>query len=351
MVTSGPLTCSATRSEHLRRRGARITCDKEDYLGHMSRALGFVVSGLAVWQACGQNLVPNPGFEIYANCPTNPGQGGVFAQWMIARGSPDCYNACDTTNMLGVPYSWIGYQPAFSGDGHMGVATYLDSNFWGGHIREFLAVELLEPLQIGESYLLSFRAAAGLGGPVASPMYVSNGIGLAFRTAFFSQSSAEPVTINPVLAYSPLLSDSATWTLVEDCFTADSAYTHLFVGNFLPFGSVSFQLVDTSGNNPCSYAYVDEVTVILDPTCGSTGGAEIPELSVDAHGTMTIQCPDGAVPLIAEIWDLQGRLSARWTTEATSLNGSRLPCDHLPKGIYVLHVASSKWRACARFLR
>lgn len=65
---------------------------------------------LAPGVVCGQNLVPNPGFEELDSCPSDLSQIEATGDWITARGSADLYNACDTTGNAAVPLNLLGFQ-------------------------------------------------------------------------------------------------------------------------------------------------------------------------------------------------------------------------------------------------
>lgn len=96
-----------------------------------------------------QNLVPNGSFEDYKSCTTNR-EAAVFdaAPWYIAGGTPDAYQfRCNDPNLresiINTPYE---------GD----VFIAIGGGVWqgGAFFSEGLAVELVEPLEAGKSYLL-----------------------------------------------------------------------------------------------------------------------------------------------------------------------------------------------------
>ena len=71
--------------------------------------------------AFGQNLVPNPSFEDYLECPDSRYDVDLAFPWTSYGLSPDYFNACDETNVVGVPYSSIyGYQYPYHGIGQTG---------------------------------------------------------------------------------------------------------------------------------------------------------------------------------------------------------------------------------------
>ncbi len=63
-----------------------------------------------------QNLVPNPSFESYSQCPTIPWNMFDCNNWInvIPGNAASYYNACynGQGQPAGVPLNWLGYQEA-----------------------------------------------------------------------------------------------------------------------------------------------------------------------------------------------------------------------------------------------
>ena len=68
-----------------------------------------------------QNIVPNPSFETYTNCPTGLGTGNLeCTPWVTPTlGTEDYFNACNTGD-VGVPANLFGNQAAHTGDAYVG---------------------------------------------------------------------------------------------------------------------------------------------------------------------------------------------------------------------------------------
>ena len=76
------------------------------------------VNGLA------QNLVPNPSFENYTQCPFSLGLEAYVSDWKSARETPDYFNTCATTPNADVPSNVVGYQEPYIGNAYIGMLTY-----------------------------------------------------------------------------------------------------------------------------------------------------------------------------------------------------------------------------------
>lgn len=215
----------------------------------------------------GQNVVQNPGFEHYTACPIFPSQfdQNHLVGWRrgTSGGTSDYFNACvpdDSTNpRQDIPRNMIGYQQAYEGQAYAGIfASNSDNYNW----REYLAGNTM-PLTVGNYYRVSMwvsladsvsHASAGLG-----VFFYLNGIGAVTQTT-------NDIPVTPQIDYINygILTDTANWVQLVDTFYADSAYTHLMIGNFRR-DSLTPQLLvnDSMWQYPTqSYYYVDLIEVV-----------------------------------------------------------------------------------------
>src|SRR3990172_39296 len=103
-----------------------------------------------------QNLVPNPSFETYLNCPVGPGETNQAAPWLqpTSAGTSDLFNVCNAPIFpglpapVGVPNNLLGSQPARTGNGYAGFYTITPGN----NYREYIQVPLTQALVVGKTY-------------------------------------------------------------------------------------------------------------------------------------------------------------------------------------------------------
>jgi len=118
--------------------------------GPMFRYLVFLVCLLPTG-VFSQNLVPNPGFEEYRNCPRHLGnfQDDVAIWTIPTQGSTDYFHLC--SQHMGTPENFNGVQRTVEGEGYAGFYAYAPDDY-----REYLQVRLKSPLTAGAEYRLSF---------------------------------------------------------------------------------------------------------------------------------------------------------------------------------------------------
>ena len=104
------------------------------------------------------NLVPNPSFESYTNCPDSISELNYAAPWYHPTdGTSDYYNTCATDPNISVSASFTGFQFPFTGQGYAGAFVYNPGgNNATNSYREYLQTPLSAPLAAGQSYTVSF---------------------------------------------------------------------------------------------------------------------------------------------------------------------------------------------------
>ena len=204
-----------------------------------------------------QNLVLNPSFEDTLDCPHQINQINFANGWDSWGVTPDYFNACANIAApnFGVPHNNRGFQVAHSGIAYVGLFTFTVFN---PNMREFVGGTLTTPLTIGQQYFVSFwvnHADTSIVG------WATDRIGIKFST-FAHNFFAIPDTVNnaPHVFSTNIISDTASWVLVQGSFIADSAYTFFGIGNYFEDAATS-QIQISSGIANYAYYLVDDVCV------------------------------------------------------------------------------------------
>jgi len=298
----------------------------------------------------GQNLVPNPSFEVYDTCPNYWDQLYLLNNWTkFNTGSPDYYNSCDNSNFAGVPNNITGFQLAASGQAYIGVVTYTLSGDSISSYREFVGNELISPLVIGTKYFVTMKVALALG-DTSFLKYSSNSQCVLFTTSLYT---VLPLPYNPLpnlnfahLRNLTIINDTANWTTLSWTFIADSSYQYIVLGNFFKDSLTNAFLVNTSSSAwvPEAYYYIDDVCVSTDSlTCNSTVG--IKELS-NSENISVFPNPfqeefqvtfSSNQPVSLTIVDFTGRkVFNKSFVRSTEINTS-----YFSKGIYIYEMRSN----------
>ncbi|WP_396635374.1 OmpA family protein [Maribacter sp. R77961] len=209
-----------------------------------------------------ENLIENPSFETFLNCPRTLGnlEDDVLHWKSPTMGSTDYFNGC--SDVMGTPKNFNGEQPADFGIGYIGLYFYAPEDY-----REYVQASLVEPLKKDVTYKLSF--------------YVS----LAERSDFAIKAFGIQFTQSPVsvptrkvlsrmhlskvsgdvsnyfeIKYSDFYSDKKDWVLVEKEFVANGTEQYMIIGNFK--SNKRTQKFRTKRNvTQGSYYYLDMVRI------------------------------------------------------------------------------------------
>lgn len=249
--------------------------------------------------AAAQNLVPNPSFESYSQCP--PGMfnfAGFVDVWTApTAGSPDYFNACaGSTAFAGVPGNDMGNQAARTGNAYAGFILRPSNNY-----REYVEIPLAAPLIANVAYQVSFYvslADASQWGVDKLGAYLS--IGAVGPVSNSLPLPLVPQITNPAGSY---ITDKTVWTLVSGTHIAAGGEDHLVIGNFADNTATTTQ-TGLGGFYPGSYYYIDDVSV--EQTSG--GG----------------QCVAPPTDMVAW-WPLDETTGSTVTDIVNSLNGATLP--------------------------
>lgn len=189
-----------------------------------------------------QNLVPNPGFELYRDCPNSLKQLGFVNEWFSpGTGTPEYFN-CDF---------YLNAKP-YAGKGLVAIIPYGVYNV----DLEYLAVELNDSLKKGANYCVEFYIHPDSETPV-----LINNIGIFFsrdklRIAHWNFKEYKPQVITKDVY------PAGKWSKFSASYNADGGEKFLNVGNF--FGKENIELVNNARPKSeawYAYYYLDEFSV------------------------------------------------------------------------------------------
>ena len=204
----------------------------------------------------GQNLVPNASFEDYETCPPYPGQIHLAQYWDSPNNlTTDYFHACaPPSDGASVPENLLGRQTPHSGLAYAGIRTWLPIIPGNPPYREYLAVQLQEPLQKDQRYEVQFWVSVA-----EKSHYLSDDIGL-----FLSEV---PFGLAPIYDLTPIvrqpegliLDNKETWTRISGAYQARGGEAYLMIGNVLPDSLITLEKVKV--DEPAVYYYIDDVFV------------------------------------------------------------------------------------------
>ena len=210
----------------------------------------------------GQNLIPNPSFEEYDECPTTISSVGDYqinhcTEWTApSLATSDYFNACSP--IANVPNAVFSYQFAYDGVGMLGMLMEIDS----GEIPyfEYVQTKLTKPLIQGYRYKFSFNVNLA-----NSSDYAVEKIGAWFTSNPVSSNDGLPLfsDIPQVENTNGFITDTIGWTSIDGDFIANGDEKYLTIGYYTDTLNI-----DTLRNNPSAipsvifvYYYIDGVVL------------------------------------------------------------------------------------------
>lgn len=206
-----------------------------------------------------ENIVPNHSFEQYASTPIGwfyKGQHftSVMKYWSSpTAASPDVFGP-----KVKVPAHWaekgFGQQKPFRGESMVGITLYGCAD-GKPHCREYLQIQLKEPLVVGQKYYLEFWVNR------LPRSFEINNIGAHFSVKKVDIKTDELLTFKPDVSAEKMVSVYKNkWVKVSGKFTAQAEAGYLIIGNF--FSDKDTEVRKTREDSlPFAYYYVDEVLV------------------------------------------------------------------------------------------
>ncbi len=313
---------------------------------------GWVLGVLAVFFTASTvtaqpNLVPNPSFENYDDCPFVGGRVWYAPPWVNVRNSCDYFHACGT-NGFGVPLNAAGSQQGRTGQAYIGLGTENETSA-DSLLREFVGVSLITPLMPSTNYRVLFHVSMG-----DSVWYSGKNIGAYFSVGQPSDDFQTLLTKIPQVSYSgDFLTNKDGWTRIEGTFTAQGGENFLTIGNFDPDSLTETVFVEGGGvPKPWApdywksvYYFIDDVSVIDVDSLVGIEGPSIGEMNIYPNPAQeyliveTEQRHSGTVRLL----DMAGRQVA---VPIYSQNTEKWHVDiaNIPPGIYLLEVHNKDGR-------
>jgi len=209
-----------------------------------------------------QNLVNNPSFEAYLNCPEHLGNFSTDVKgWTTpTEGSTDYFNGCSTE--MGTPKNFNGSQPADFGKGYAGLYLFAPDDY-----REYFQTKLLRPLKEGVKYKVSFYVSLAERSDFAikefGVLFSKDRLSIPIKKELSKKhlyQQKSNVYNYLEIGYSNFYSDTQDWILVHTEFVAKGSERYLMIGNFK--SNARTRLFKTKRNaKQGAYYYVDMVEV------------------------------------------------------------------------------------------
>lgn len=290
-----------------------------------------------------QNLVPNWSFEEYDECPTHFDQIFYASNWQSFRLTPDLLASCaDPSSDIAIP----------SNSYFVNNCSPVDGENCGGFVQlhypslrsEVLGVELIEALEIGVDYYISFYVRRGQN---SNNNCWSNNIGAKFTTTAYSDWPLEvamPISNEADVLFNESVSTPDAWVKVEGWFQADSSYTHLAIGNMFDSELLDIEC-DEEYFNYSVYYFVDCVCVSSSSDyCNGLASTIQAKAAGNAVGVYPNPSAENLHFQLNELQIIELQLYSsigQMTSSEFQAFDSQLNIEHLSPGLYLLKLKLS----------
>ena len=224
-----------------------------------------------------QNMVKNPSFEQYDKVPTDLGHVDAIDYWSSpTAASPDYFHKRASSKEVDVPINKMGRCYARSAYAYAGIYAYA-SRYIKQNFREYVQVELKQPLLAGEQYCIkahvflsqSSNRAVGALGMIATPLKIKErheAMLIGHKKHYLIQEDRSPL-------------NDRRWVEISCQFKAQGGERYFTIGNFDDDRTtkVSGAVPNDTFANPhvdFAYYYIDDICVTNTRTnfncdCGS----------------------------------------------------------------------------------
>lgn len=212
-----------------------------------------------------QNLVPDPSFEDTANCA-----GPVFSwiesapPWYTPNlATPDVFtyapNGCGIQYDADVQAVYGAVGPG-SGQRVAGIIAYEFIDPPGSpETKDYLAIELLEPLEAGTTYELGMKCRLGM-----SCQYALSRLGAHFSTDSLHFPNPFVIEVQPTVVLSDgsaYLDNTLTWQWASNTFVAQGGEKYMIIGCF--DDSTEVDILERPGwFNQQTYYFLDDIQLV-----------------------------------------------------------------------------------------
>ncbi|MEM8509566.1 MAG: OmpA family protein [Bacteroidota bacterium] len=221
---------------------------------------GFAFFPFVLW---GQNLVKNPSFENYVECPEAL---GVFHQlvthWSTpTEGSSDYFNTC--SKIMGAPENFNGVQYPKDGAAYAGVYFYAPGDY-----REYLQAPLHRTLRKGRRYQLEFYVSLAEGSDFAvrdfgvvfsyKPWEVATRKTLSKAKRYQAKGNKHYIL---ELNQTKFHEDKSVWLKINSTFEAKGYENFVTLGNFEDNANTQKIKTKRKETKKGAYYYIDAVAI------------------------------------------------------------------------------------------
>ena len=246
---------TTAKNEAKTNKGGNIMCNL-NFKQSLLWALLFLLFNTAKGQA---NLVPNPSFEQFTNCPYGYRYEHPDYWYQTNSGGGGYLNACSTGN-TNVPNTQWGYQTARTGVAFVGM--FYDN----GNGNNYFQVKLTDSLITDKRYYIEYYVV----NPKKYYRLACNNVSLFLsnKAVYTDTTFYTSLLLANAQVYNygnPIIYDTVNWVKVSSIYRAIGGEQYITLGNFKNSNQTNYSIkLPAIGSyyNGASYS-VDDVSVIL----------------------------------------------------------------------------------------
>jgi outer membrane protein OmpA-like peptidoglycan-associated protein len=213
-------------------------------------------------QAQEKNLVENPSFETYINCPDKPTSMDLthklIPSWTYpSAATPDYFNRCGTGEVR-VPSNFAGQSEPKTGDAYMGsILTGTEYNY-----REYFQGTFSRPMVKGKKYCVTFYYRLA-----SLSRFAVDQLSVYFDQTEVKTATKENLGVTPQVNNKPglFLDNLEDWERYCQVYTASGNERYFIVGNFKNYDNTNYVVTDKNvtnlRNKSYAYYFFDDFTV------------------------------------------------------------------------------------------
>lgn len=227
------------------------------------RVLSILFITLTIFKANGQNLVKNPSFEIFGQCPNALGTFNEdVTHWTTpTSGTTDYFNTC--SKVMGAPENFNGVQQPKFGNAYAGLYFYAPADY-----REYIQVPLKKMLRKGQDYTLTFHVSLAEGSDFAvkdfgvvmsyKPLNIKTRKELS-RGRLYSTEKNQFQTLE--VNHPKFHEDKSDWLKVTTQFLAKGFERYLIIGNLRKNSATRKVQTKRKETKKGAYYYIDMISI------------------------------------------------------------------------------------------
>ena len=196
----------------------------------MFRVLSIFTLLLVSLVSYGQNLIPNPSLESNSGIPSDVEQLSLCNAWGNAQSETEKSDYFHVNGGLSadLPSTPVAVVNAHEGDAILGFTATGKS---GSNIREYIDVQLLQQLEIGKKYKVSFFITNGQVHQYSFGGYGVDQLGVNFSENRLDQIDDSPINATPQFVSSQVIFNRE-WQEISFSFVAEEASNWMTIGVF-----------------------------------------------------------------------------------------------------------------------